>query len=179
MLIFFGICVLVSQMFFFFSSLFSWYPVIWKYLEGVLTHSAVMASYSFDKSSTQKHLRRYEIRTDEEGERFTWVWDEQHNSTLATVVLQEQLCASKGCKREGIIGNSPWQLLLEVRCSTWGPPDKHNEENKERQDKEQYKLFEFSVIGKRSNLSRGGREVLLCLGLSHWFCAELWVCTKT
>lgn len=78
-------------------SLVSWYPVIWKYLEGVLTHSAVMASCSFDKFSTQKHLRRYEItthteeqycvlRTSKKVSYLSLRWE--HNSTLGTTVLR-------------------------------------------------------------------------------------------
>lgn len=116
-----------------FSSLVSWYPVTWKYLEGALTHSAVMASYSFDKFSTQKHPRRYKIRTSAEGQHWEGsdtipCWELECSKTIK----DDPLCASTLSSRVVILGTYSWKSATLL-----GLPDEHKEEeNQEEQDRD-------------------------------------------
>lgn len=114
-----------------FFSLVSLYPAIWKDLEGALTRSAAMGSHSFDRSSTQKHPRRYEIRAGAEGQycalrtskEIAYVGrDEQHNSALGILKIIPTLSQPRVAEKLFLA------LLLEVSYSTWGLPDECNEE---------------------------------------------------
>lgn len=112
----------VSTMTFFtsFSSLVSWYPVIWKYLEGALTHSAVMASYSSDKFSTRKHPRRYKIRT---GQRQHWEGSGTIPPGSWSVPRLLKMFPSLPEPWVVILGTGSWKSATPL-----GLPDEHKEE---------------------------------------------------
>lgn len=110
---------------------------------------------------------------------FIWVWDEQHSSTLGTVVLQEYFWWSSPCRLllcfNTYSGKSA-RALEDTQTSIM--------KEKIRKDKLEEELQVACILCcrawlQRSDLSGRDRSVpLFRFELSHWLRAGLCVCTK-